>query len=604
MQRKCLFGFGLFFMFLVACRGEVNFIPLNDVQPGMTGTGRTCMVGKEVIPFDFEVLGILRNTSPGHSLVLIRITSPAIERTGVFAGMSGSPVYIGDRLLGAAAFSFPFSTEPVAGVTPFEEMRSLARHEAATLPVDGIEILPSGFDMRRLSEYLRRDLPLAPEEWPFLPDRAVTAAGSIRPIRTPLVMRGASSRALEQFRDLFGEYGFTAVSGGQSGQGPAAGQAPALIPGQGLVVNLVEGDLELGASGTVTAVDGDKVYAFGHRFFEMGTTSVPIYDSETITVVPNLNNSFKFATTGPRVGAITQDRAVGVYGTLGQAPDMIPVSLSLTGSAARPQQYKLNIMRDPVLTGFLLNFSLFSFLTSDERPLGQTTVEAEATITLKDGTTIDVRNIFSHPLNASTQAAQFISLPLQYLMMSGFPDLEPVDIQVSFRIWEKMSTARLDEVWISKDRVRPGESLEFTLNLFREDGTTTTESFTITIPEDMAPGPLHFFIGDGVELSKLDQKLEPGLFNLFNSRQLIRALKQLRQNGTIYVKLYRKGEGIYAKGNHLPALPPSVLEIFKNERSQGGSMPIQYIHYMEKSLGDRNYVVTGSNEFQVMVESF
>jgi hypothetical protein len=582
----------------------VDYIPLNEVQPGMTGTGKTCMKGKDVIPFDFEVLGVLRNTSPGHSLVLIRISSPEIERTGVFAGMSGSPVYIGDRLLGAAAFSFPFSTEPVAGVTPFEEMRALARHEGATLPVNGIEILPNGFDLRRLGDYLRRDRPLAPEEWPFLPAGGGSAADSLRPITTPLVIRGASARAREQFRSLFGEFGFAPMAGGQSGTEAAAGPPPTLAPGQGLVVNLVEGDLQLGAAGTVTVVDGDKVYAFGHRFFEMGTTSVPMYDSEAIVVLPNLNNSFKFATTGPRVGAITQDRSVGVYGTLGQEPEMIPVSLSLTGSAAQAQQYRLNVMRDPVLTGFLLNFSLFSFLTSDERPLGQTTVEAEGTITLKNGTTIDVRNIFSHPLNAPTQAAQFISLPLQYLMMSGFPDLDPIDIQVTFRVWESMSTARLDEVWISKDRVRPGESLEFTLTLFREDGRTTTESFTLTIPEDMSPGPLHFFIGDGVELSKLDQKLEPGLFNLFNSRQLIRALKQLRQNGTIYVKLYRKGEGIYAKGNHLPALPPSVLDIFKNDRSQGGSMPIQYIHYMEKSLGDRNYVVTGSSEFEVMVEPF
>ncbi|MBN2431474.1 MAG: hypothetical protein JXQ27_08355, partial [Acidobacteria bacterium] len=334
------------------------------------------------------------------------------------------------------------------------------------------------------------------------------------------------------------------------------------------------------------------------------STSVPMYDSEAIAVLPNLNNSFKFATTGARVGAITQDRSVGVYGFLGREPDMIPIAITLAGSTAQPQTYHLTVMRDPVLTGFLLNFSLFSFLTSDERPLGLTTVEAVATITLKNGTTIQFRNIFSHPLNATTQAAQFISLPVQYLMMSGFDGLDPMRLDVQFRVRETLSTARLDEVWVSKDRVRPGESLEFTLTLFREGGYTTTESFTITIPEDMPPGPLHFFIGDGVELSKLDQKLEPGLFNLFNARQLIRALKQLRQNGTIYVKLYRKGEGIYAKGNHLPALPPSVLEIFRNERNQGGSLPIQYIHLMEKSLGDRDYVVTGASEFLVLVESF
>jgi len=604
MQRK-------FFVFLWLCLimmtcgwGAADYIPLREVQPGMMGTGKTCVQGREIIEFDFEVLGILRNTSPGHNLVLIRLSHPVLDRTGVFAGMSGSPVYIDGRLLGAAAYSFPFSTEPVAGVTPFEEMKGLAGHPGGTLPESGIEILPAGFDLRQMQTYLRREAPLAPGEWPFLPVEAGPFATGARPIATPLVIRGASDRAHRYFQDLFRQYGFAPMSGGQSGAAIDSGPPVVPVPGQGLMVNLVEGDLQLGAAGTVTAVDGDELYAFGHRFFEMGTTSVPMYDSEAIAVLPNLNNSFKFATTGSRIGAITQDRSVGVYGILGQEPDMIPLTLTLTGSTLEPQTCRLSIMRDPVLTGFLLNFSLFSFLTADERPMGQTTVEAEATITLQNETTIRFRNIFSHPLNATTQAAQFISLPVQYLMMSGFAGLDPVRMDVQFRVREAMSTARLDEVWVSKDRVRPGESIEFTLTLFRESGFTTTESFTLTIPEDMPPGPLHVFIGDGVELSKLDQKLEPGLFNLFNSRQLIRALRQLRQNGTIYVKLYRKGEGIYAKGNHLPALPPSVLDIFKSDRNQGGSMPIHYIHFMEKSLGDRGYVVTGSSEFQVMVESF
>ncbi|MBN2433402.1 MAG: hypothetical protein JXQ27_18165, partial [Acidobacteria bacterium] len=274
MQRNLFSCLWMCLILMSSGRGAVDYIPLSEVRPGMTGTGKTCVQGKEIIEFDFEVLGILHHTSPGHNLVLIRLAHPVLDRTGVFAGMSGSPVYIGDRLLGAAAYSFPFSTEPVAGVTPFEEMQRLAQHQGETLPMTGIEILPAGFDLRQLHDFLQRDVPLAPGEWPCLP-AGVRPVSAGRPIATPLVIRGASDHAHRHFQEMFHQYGFTPMSGGQSGSGADPHQPVTLEPGQGLMVNLVEGDLQLGAAGTVTAVDGDALYAFGHRFFDMGSTSVP-----------------------------------------------------------------------------------------------------------------------------------------------------------------------------------------------------------------------------------------------------------------------------------------------------------------------------------------
>jgi hypothetical protein len=129
------------------------------------------------------------------------------------------------------------------------------------------------------------------------------------------------------------------------------------------------------------------------------------------------------------------------------------------------------------------------------------------------------------------------------------------------------------------------------------------EGFNLTIPEDMPPGPLNLYIGDGADLSKLDQQLEPGMFMIYRAEQLVRALKQLRQSGTVYVKLFRKGGGVYAKGHHLPVLPASYLDIFRTNRIQGSNLPVQYIHLMEKSLGDKPFVVSGSRQFTLTVES-
>jgi hypothetical protein len=212
--------------------------------------------------------------------------------------------------------------------------------------------------------------------------------------------------------------------------------------------------------------------------------------------------------------------------------------------------------------------------------------------------------VFSQPINAAQQAALYVSLPVQFMLNSQFPDLEIRRIVVTSRVREDLQTARIEGVQASRLRVRPGDTVNFLIDLMMQDGTWKREVFPVQIPRESPPGPLQVFVGDGASLTQLDQQLEPGLLMVYNADQLIRALRNLRQSGTIYIKLYRKGDGLFTQGQIFPALPPSYLEIFRGDRVQDSGANIRFIHFSENSLGDKPYVVTGAKSFELTVEPF
>ena len=601
MPKRMLVLLALAGMLATPLLAAAEVFPLSQVRRGLTGVGRTCLQGREVVEFQFEVLGVMENVIAGHSVVLVRVSGQGLEKSGIFSGMSGSPVYIGGKLLGAVAYGFPFSTDAIAGVTPFEEMKAALPPPAPAAASRPVAADPAGLDLAPMLASLRAgDFGALPVPNPA---PALAPESRLAPIETPLMISGAFPAALEQFQGRFRELGFVPMQGGSAGAAPAAAPRP-LQPGSGVVVSLIRGDLNVGAGGTVTEVDGDQVYAFGHPFLNLGSTSLPMHDSEVITVVNNLNSSFKFFTTGAAVGAIRQDRTVGIAGQLQAEPRMIPVEMTIDSSRGGKKTFRFEVARDPVLTPFFLNFGLFSFFQEGERAIGHTTIEIEAEIQLADGKGISLRNVFSQPINAAQQAALYVSLPVQYILASQFPDIEIRRVAIAARVRESLQNARIEEVRASRLRVRPGDAMDFRITLQMQDGTWKYETFPIRIPEEIPPGPLQVFVGDGNSLSQLDQQLEPGLLTVYNSEQLIRVLRNLRQSGTIYVKLFRRGDGLFARGRLFPALPPSYQDIFRTARVQDASTEIRFIHFSEDNLGNKPYVVTGAKTFELTVEPY
>ena len=358
-----------------------ELFPLEDLRPGMKGTARTVFSGSETEEFGVEILGVLPGfPGPRQSAIIARLSGGNVEKTGVFAGMSGSPVYIDGKIVGAIAFSFPFSKEPIAGITPIKQM---------------VELFNMG------SEGLKPKEPrvvsfsqLAGTDWkPNLPKPAVssvklmTAAPfnlplqlwgqQMSPIATPLVFSGISQETLSAFTPQLIESGMLPVAGvgGAAAITPLAEVNGNTFPaGSSISVQLVRGDYSLAAAGTVTMRDGDRIYAFGHPFLSLGASDMPMSESSVVTVISNMNNSFKLAVPGRMVGSISQDRASGIYGLLRQAPKMIPVKVNLHTSRDKTDTYNYELANDSFLTPLLLNITLFNTITSSERALGDSTI--------------------------------------------------------------------------------------------------------------------------------------------------------------------------------------------------------------------------------------
>src|SRR5262245_12255681 len=293
-----------------------EIFPLENLRTGMKGTARTVFTGSETEEFGVEVLGVLPGfPGPRQSAIIARLSGSNVEKTGVFAGMSGSPVYIDGKIVGAIAFSFPFSKEPIAGITPIKQMIELF-NKGSEERIKPKEPRPVSFAQ------------LAGTDWkPNLPKQAVSSisllapvsAGSplmpligqqMTPIATPLVFNGITQESLSMFAPQLIANGLLPVSGagGSAAITPMAEVNANTFPaGSSISVQLVRGDYSLAAAGTVTMRDGDRIYAFGHPFLSLGASDMPMTEASVVTVIPNVNNSFKLAVPGRMVGSISQD---------------------------------------------------------------------------------------------------------------------------------------------------------------------------------------------------------------------------------------------------------------------------------------------------------
>ena len=354
---------------------STEFFPVDDLREGMRGVGKTVFHGTTIEEFEVEILGVLKNSAPKQDMVLARLSGGPLAETGIMQGMSGSPVYIDGRLVGAVAFAFPFASVAIAGIQPIGQMVGVlsdppeGNRVAGAWPAES----PRAY-VNRVMVGLASGAPfeelMAPPEPVGASLMAASLAGTgLAPIRTPLFISGASALAINRFSGLFETFGFAPVQAG--GQGSAAslgsvGEAE-IVPGSAISAELVRGDISLSANGTVTHVDGDRVYAFGHPFQSTGPTSMPMSSAYVITLIPNLSNSFKIAVPIEVVGAFSQDRATGMSGRVGATPHMIPVGVTLETSRSRTERYDYEIVNSVVAwIGAEMEFALSQAVASGD----------------------------------------------------------------------------------------------------------------------------------------------------------------------------------------------------------------------------------------------
>jgi hypothetical protein len=541
-----------------AAPAAVSILPLADVRAGMYGTGRTVFSGDKVEDFQVEILGILQNTGPRESLILARLSGGPLEHTGVMQGMSGSPVYIEGKLIGAVAMAFPFAKDPIAGIRPIEEM---FRVEAmpGRMPVP-----PAGRTLASL-----RDGVLLPAKSTG-PREASSFQASMTEVATPLSLSGFTSAAVERFTPGLRSLGLEPRQGISLGGAPdmRMGDRSRLEPGSMISVELMTGDMSVGADGTLTCIDGDQIYAFGHRFLAVGPTELPFTRSEVLTLLANVNTSFKISSAKELMGVITQDRNTAVAGTLGRRAAMIPLEILLAQESTVQSQstvqskkvgdYRMQVVNDRFLSPYLTQMAVFSAIDATERATGASSILVRASVEFENRKdALQIRNIYTGEGGSAMVAAMNTAIPISYLMQAGFDALKIKRVSIQLETANARKELAIGQVYLSKKEAKPGDTVDLVTVLVGQNGLEKTTSARYTIPRGTSPGTLSFTVADGGQTSIAD--LRQILSEIPHSPdQVIANIQRLHAGDKAYVRVWRAESSFQVQGEEIPDPPPSV----------------------------------------------
>lgn len=490
----------LFFCWSVAAQAQaVDFMPVADVKTGMEGIAKTVLVGDTISTFNVKVLGIMKDKGPSGDLILVKFSGPVMDKTGGIAhGMSGSPVYINGKLVGAVAYGWGFADGTIGMITPIADMVKLWN-------------IPYEKEMAH--------------QW---------QDGQLIPMGTPLMAYGFDRDALDYMAKKLPQYHYdmydTAAANGDDVVKP-------LVPGGSVAALLVDGDLKLGAIGTVTYVDDDKVVAFGHPFLKHGSTNYFMHNSSIFTVVKSVESAFKLGSMGAEVGSVVEDRGSGIAGTVGRIHAGIPVRMVIRDlDTGKERTAYVKVIESSDMTPSLASTSLYTFLNKTLDRSGAGTATISYTITPRNTGIVPFtrKNMFYSADSISIKSVDEFYNVIDVLMNNRFIDYDISDITIHVDVMEDKKTAKIVDATASPVIVSPGDTISVNVKLYPFRGTPFTKEVLYTVPKDQPLGDAVLEVrGGGVV--PLPYVFEKQKYNLTD--EIIRRLKTYKDFNEFYKEL-------------------------------------------------------------------
>jgi hypothetical protein len=538
-------------------------MPLAEVRAGMEATVLTVFEGGRVEEFQAEIVGVMDGfLGPKQDLILARLKGERVQYTGVAAGMSGSPVYIGGRLVGALSYRIgTFLKEPIAGITPIEYMLAIKEGQAYASTAG-----PGGAQA----------------------DAVLEPGISLEPIETPVIAAGVPAEAIHVFGPQLEKFGLgRLVPGAAAAAGASAPVAAPLMAGQPVAAQLVSGDISVAATGTVTLVEGNKVFAFGHPALLTGETQFPMARAEIYLTLPSLQASTKLSRVLDTIGTFRQSRLPGITGEIGSKPSLVHVEVRVAPSGSAPAAFHYEIFEHRDLTPALVGLVTMSSLLNTPWSADEMTMSLSARIGLVGHPDVALNDLYTGA--GSQPAATALARDVQELFGAVYQNqfekavVRSVNLEVSAVENNRLSV--VDSIYPSRTRVEPGDEVTFKVLIRPYRGTPYTRGFTYRVPQGMPSGTLAVYIGGANLLGVAERPvLARQVSQADDLDQIIGLINRLRTSNRLYLKITRRQAGAIVQSEVLPSLPPSVFSTLGFKQGAGEVTPLVETTVHEESI--------------------
>jgi len=571
-----------------------RYMPLAEVRPGMTGIGRTTLKGTRIEEFHAEVLAVLTNYGPKRDLILCRCTGAGLEETGIIAGMSGSPVYIDGRLIGAVAYSFHWSKASIAGVQPIEQMLGVAKNwrsrDAQKKQAAGAPFEPATGN--REAPFTVPASALASAPLPGAPDEA--SAYRMYPIRTPVMTSGIPERVMARLaKDLAAFDLVPMAAGGAEHDLPVAAK---LQPGAPVAIPLLRGDIDMTTMGTITDVAGDHLLAFGHAMFAEGKTNLPLMTGVAKVVIPSLMGSFRMGAAVQEVGRLVQDEETGVVGQLtDQRAPTTPVTLTVTRPDGTKEVFRSQMAHHRRLSGLLAGTVAGSGLIAHAELPDEHTVRYRVRVKPEGRDPIVHDNVAVSP-NGDVMVQAVVQHVVGLVVDNPFQNLKVESVEIEATVEPGRKMAEIEDARVLKNAVRPGDTVPVELRLRPWHQEPRWIVVNVDVPADYPDGTYDLMLCDGEEALRQEQRESPARFRADDLKSMLELAGTYRRRDWLYVRLKRPGAGIAVGREELPNLPASMRSVLITSARQKVSPVTESVvttHPMEWVLqGDQRVQIT------------
>ena len=577
----------------------IPMLPLDQIHAGMMGVAKTVFEGSNLEEFKVEILGVMKNAvGPQQDLILARLHGDKVEYTGVVSGMSGSPVYVDGKLIGAVSYRLgSFAKEPIAGITPIADMLRLAGPGRAAAGTRAPDLLG-----RFMASQAGVDSALAETN----PEATAMVAGGgplggLQPIGVPLVCSGCDAGVLRYYMPIFESSGLEPTAGG--GMTTGRSDLP-LLPGTAIGGALATGDLSIVGIGTLTHIDGNRVFAFGHPLLGTGALEMPMTQAEVLITFASSAASFKIANSTPPVGTIFQDGLTAIVGEVGRPAPMIPVTVKVASHGAT-RVFHYDILRNRAWSPVVLALTTANSLTRT------TEFDASDTLAMRCRIAVDgYPPVLYEDLYSSTSPAQPVHTLLandaaslfNLLYNNRFEEARVRSADLEVDVLETSKVATMTSLRAARTEVRPGESLSVTAVLSLYRGRTWEETWNVVLPEDMRPGDTEIVVGSGPAIDSLDRRmLERQVVQAASLGDLVRLASRQRRARTLYLRMTRRAPTAVVRSEILPDLPLSIFSVFNNPRLSADTTLMGEAPILELPK-DLDVVVAGGRRISIRVK--